>query len=1360
MTAKKKFTSIICIISLILAVTAGILFSVGAQPNNNYVGGDGVRLSNTDVTINAGSSVKSNEYPADAVAISTSEELQKFIKAEEGFDGYYGYLTADITLDWTGTGSQQILAEDRTLDGNGWTLTLADEDGSTVAGYDSADFVDPLGNGADPEVTDSNVLTYAPKRNYGLLVDYNLGTIKNFKFVYNTSVDNCKTIQNYGDGNNTAAMYSNNVGIVCGTNTQMGRIENCDLTVSGKFSFYYNNGKINDVDTRKNRFETAWGAIAGRNGGVITNITAEYGNFTLDLNTVAQNDQQGGPFSRKGTSAKTMAGGIVGRNALSTAIITNILIISKADTTFSPKLQSTAVRAGSSEGSEKAARYGEFGAVVSANSAYSHGVGESAPAQAKVDNIIVNLNVDLNNASHTMGSTVSSNGVVFCGKATNVTVFNDQINTDNCGCEPGNKGAQHEPGYGNVVHTDEHTNIAVGFDSKGNQIITVTPKAPDNKNLMLGEVYFTKYSGRNGNDGLVDSNNYVGVEDNGATYIYNKVEERYSQYNFKISPYQTSSNMYWEVSSYVYNVATISNSGSSEYTYTGEDFLYKQLNYTTLEGGKSGVVNPEGLNARTEEGKAVTSGRLPGEYAFVLAEKEAGLSYVDTQNKVVAFVEEEPFTQYSFNVNLAQITPLDASLIGENWMKVQQDFQFQLAGGIEGAADGYQYEVGGSQPTPVEGLVMQNRIDTTKAGRTYKIELTSGGIVVTEPYTYTVRIDLNAPTAEILHYEHPADRYYTHNKITIAANDKASGVASIIMNSYDGSSTTPDHSHNIMDEGTLNEDGSYTWRFQDTGRKEIVVTDNVGHSSTIEVNVKIDTTVPTITVDSYYFEEVEKPKTDAEGNPILDENNNPVMEIVTERKEYVSGMEIKSAVYFEANATFGESGGEIRYSLDDGHTWETYDGVLTVKREAYVKFLAVSNTYTHPEDDVYPYPNRYPLANNWNNTTVEVKIQLPKVVITLDDIIIENASKVFDGTDVFNGEIKIRDGFVSDNEINGQVNVTSVKYADINAGDEVGLIIEVFCTDDTKIMDNQIIGAKGAIEKKTVDVTIDSKVKIYGVGLPELTYTQNGMIAGFEENISLYVQKPEGYDGSYELLPQTADGEGYVIALAEGTAFSNYVLGNVTEGRLRVTLAPIDRLVYERGQFTGLDLNNIANRNFEIGFIRSNGNYEKLNVTFYSRDYYFDSSTNSFVDNGYTKLVDDITKAGAGFFKVVISLPEYDYAGELLTNKYVMDESITEFMIKVIDSTIFDVEEEETPSEGEDAKVDNGEQPAVDGDAGSSVGTYEDDGTDTDSTDTVIEMPIERKGDYIAMISIFCAVIMAIAFAIGVARAIVKRAKR
>lgn len=1345
MTARKRIISVISIITLVLAITAGIALSAVVGAGNNKYVGENVNLSNTDVTVDAQTSTKSQaEENIIGTPIATAEELQAFIRGTDT----YGYLTSDdIVLDWEGVGSQSIFAAGRVLDGNGHTLTLTESHGGKNAGY-AGDFTDPL------ERRGGDIAKMAKRRNYGMLVDYNLGTIKNIKFIYNSTSPEVHSNDDDGNGGDKT-MYANYVGLVCGTNT--GRIENCDINVSGSFTYKYADASIGDTSSDKNnRFETYWGGIAGRNGGVITNITAVYTDFTLDLQTTASNRVKGafGIVRNEATDAKSIGGGIAGRNdAVTDADITkteisNIIVMGS----IHPMMKSTKMDYMTNYGT----RYGEFANVVNTNSKYSHGIGSNADTQAKVDNIIVDLEVNYDNASQTtMGEYYSRNAVVHCGKATNVTILNvgsDRVvgnqhvdyQTDHCNCgEATNSDSQHSYGYGNVIHTGDHSNVTVGFDENNNQVITVTPK--DKTTSILGELVFTKYSEKGTvsdgslEPGVEDTATYPNVASNGSTYLYNNTAIRHDSYTFTVRPYQALSNKYWEIGAYSYLIANISNVGAAEYTYTGEDYLKSQFSYTTLVGGKTGAVDPEGLNARsTADSGRVTEGRLPGEYNIKLEEKEAGLSYVDKVNQVVAYVEETP-TTHTFMINLATITPLDASLLADNWLASQRDFTFELAGGIEGAADGYEYEVNGSQPTPVSGLVMQNKVDTKADGRTYIVRLTSGGVAVTEDYTYTVKIDLTNPTAEITHYEHPADRYYTHNKITVKAVDNASGVASIVMNSYDGDNLA--HTHDIMSEGTLNADGTYTWQFQDTGRKEIVVTDNVGHSSTIEVNVKIDTTQPTLTVDAYYYVEQK-----VENG--VDNDGNPTYEMRQVKTPYVSGTEITSAVYFEANAEFGESGGEIRYSLDNGATWNVYDDILTVKRPAQVKFRAVSNTYTHPDDDVYPYPDRYPLTDNWGDQTVEVVIQLEQVVVTLDDLVIEGATKTFDGTDVFNGSVSVKEGFISEHNINGEVQITSVKYADVNSG-KVALIIEVFCTDDTKLMVNQTEGASGVIEKKAINITVDDKTKIYGVGLPELTYTQEGMIAGFEESLSLYVQKPDGYTGSYELLPQTADGAGYVIAIAEGTQFNNYVLQGVVEGRLRVTLAPVDRLVYERGQFTGLDLSNIAERNLEVGFIRSNGNYERLDVTFYAYEAKFDNATGEVIGGGYTRKVDDITKVGAGFYKVVLSLPEYDAAGELLTNKYVMDASLSEFMIKIIDSTIFDKDEE---TEGADeAQPVEGEYTAPD--------MYENGSTDTDNTDMTVEPSHTSAKDYVAMISIFCAVAMAMAFAFGIARAIVRRVK-
>ncbi len=1345
MTARKRIISVISIITLVLAITAGITLSAVVGAGNNKYVGENITLSNTDVTVDVQTSTKSQaEENIIGTPIATAEELQAFIRGTDT----YGYLTSDdIVLDWEGVGSQSIFTAGRVLDGNGHTLTLKEADAGKNAGY-AESFRDPL------ERRGGTIADLAKRRNYGMLVDYNLGTIKNIKFVYNSESPEVHSNDDDGNGGDKT-MYANYVGLVCGTNT--GRIENCDLKVSGSFTYKFADAKINDTSDGKNsRFETYWGGIAGRNGGIITNITAHYDDFTLNMQTTAGNRSKGffGNWEDVVTDAKSIGGGIAGRNDAVTdedvtkTEISNIIVVGS----INPKMNSTP----QDKTFTKGKRYGEFANVVNSNSKFSHGIGDKADKQAKVDNIIVDLDVNYDQSSQTtMGEYYSRNAVVHCGKATNVTILNvgsDRVvgnqhvdyQTDHCNCgEATNPDSQHSYGYGNVIHTGDHSNVTVGFDENNNQVITVTPK--DKTTSILGELVFTKYSEKGTvsdgslEPGVEDTATYPNVASNGSTYLYNNTAIRHDSYTFTVRPYQALSNKYWEIGAYSYLIANISNVGAAEYTYTGEDYLKSQFSYTTLVGGKTGAVDPEGLNARsTADGGRVTEGRLPGEYNIKLEEKEAGLSYVDKVNQVVAYVEETP-TTHTFKINLATITPLDASLLADNWLASQRDFTFELAGGIEGAADGYEYEVNGSQPTPVSGLVMQNKVDTKADGRTYIVRLTSGGVAVTEDYTYTVKIDLTNPTAEITHYEHPADRYYTHNKITVKAVDNASGVASIVMNSYDGDNLA--HTHDIMSEGTLNADGTYTWQFQDTGRKEIVVTDNVGHSSTIEVNVKIDTTQPTLTVDAYYYVEQK-----VENG--VDNDGNPTYEMRQVKTPYVSGTEITSAVYFEANAEFGESGGEIRYSLDNGATWNVYDDILTVKRPAQVKFRAVSNTYTHPDDDVYPYPDRYPLTDNWGDQTVEVVIQLEQVVVTLDDLVIEGATKTFDGTDVFNGSVSVKEGFISEHNINGEVQITSVKYADVNSG-KVALIIEVFCTDDTKLMVNQTEGASGVIEKKAINITVDDKTKIYGVGLPELTYTQEGMIAGFEESLSLYVQKPDGYTGSYELLPQTADGAGYVIAIAEGTQFNNYVLQGVVEGRLRVTLAPVDRLVYERGQFTGLDLSNIAERNLEVGFIRSNGNYERLDVTFYAYEAKFDNATGEVIGGGYTRKVDDITKVGAGFYKVVLSLPEYDAAGELLTNKYVMDASLSEFMIKIIDSTIFDKDEE---TEGADeAQPVEGEYTAPD--------MYENGSTDTDNTDMTVEPSHTSAKDYVAMISIFCAVAMAMAFAFGIARAIVRRVK-
>ncbi|MDE6372623.1 MAG: hypothetical protein K2L61_03660, partial [Clostridia bacterium] len=459
-----------------------------------------VRLSNTDVTVIAETSTKSSsspdkvpeDAPDGAVAISTLDELKGFIRGNE----VYGYLTNNIedTLDWEGIGAQTVFSAERTLNGNGYSIKLADTtstktgNNGNTSGY-AEGFVDPL-------ETNSSIAGVAIRRSYGMLVDYNLGTIKNVKFIYNSTSATIKNNDQDGSGGDKT-MYANFVGIVCGTNT--GRIENCDLDVSGAFTYNYENGKIgDDSSNRNNRFDTMWGGIAGRNGGVIKNITAQYTSFTLNLYTKAQNTKTG--TGTKATNAKSCAGGIAGRNVVGTTNeikdteVSNIIILGSG-VKFNVSADGVDPLFADPE------VFREYGAVVCGNSNYSHGVGDKADKQAKVDNIIVDFEVT---GSFTMGTKMSRNAVVFCGKSTNVTILtvSDKVSdnqhvdyqTDHCNCGANNNEGEHETGYGNLIHTGDHSNVTVGFDEQGNQVITVAPK--DKEKAILGEIAFTKYSGK------------------------------------------------------------------------------------------------------------------------------------------------------------------------------------------------------------------------------------------------------------------------------------------------------------------------------------------------------------------------------------------------------------------------------------------------------------------------------------------------------------------------------------------------------------------------------------------------------------------------------------------------------------------------------------------------------------------------------------------------------------------------------------------------------------------------------------------------------------------------------------------------
>ena len=238
MTTKRiSILSLTAVLILVMAVTAGFIFS---SLTGSYVGGE-VRIAKADVmvnnvTVDTSTMTIYNENiaavaPSDAVAIATAEELRDFLNGSAS----YGYLTADLSYDKEAMASARTFAEGRTLNGNGHTLTLT--------------------------ATVSN----ATSENFGLLVDVNEGTLENLKVVYSSNL----TVGNAG-----TVWAQNNVGILTGKNS--GIIRNCDLSVSGSFTYNYNNSQIDAVENKNEVFVTAFGGFAGAHSNLITNILLQY----------------------------------------------------------------------------------------------------------------------------------------------------------------------------------------------------------------------------------------------------------------------------------------------------------------------------------------------------------------------------------------------------------------------------------------------------------------------------------------------------------------------------------------------------------------------------------------------------------------------------------------------------------------------------------------------------------------------------------------------------------------------------------------------------------------------------------------------------------------------------------------------------------------------------------------------------------------------------------------------------------------------------------------------------------------------------------------------------------------------------
>ena len=1019
MTTKRiSILSLTAVLILVMAVTAGFIFS---SLTGSYVGGE-VRIAKADVmvnniTVDTSTMTIYNENiaaaaPSDAVAIATAEELRDFLNGSAS----YGYLTADLSYDKEAMASARTFAEGRTLNGNGHTLTLT--------------------------ATVSN----ATSENFGLLVDVNEGTLENLKVVYSSNL----TVGNAG-----TVWAQNNVGILTGKNS--GIIRNCDLSVSGSFTYNYNNSQIDAVENKNEVFVTAFGGFAGANSNLITNILLQYQGAQIALNTTA------GSATQTRLDAKAVFGGAVGASLDASSECSNVIAVSDASTNVS-------LSASATDGD------GETGVSYREAAAVQANISASPNLAGKVDNVITYWQGNYNSLSN--ATSVSKNAVVNSGSATNVTAVDMSL---------GLYKDQMQTGHVNFITLNNSTaKISV---RDGVQYLQMTPS--DNRVMATQE--FKKYSALN----TEDTASYANLPASGTENIFMQPDKQ-NGFTLELPAYQTSTGNYWSLAYDTYERIKLTLTQDT-FDYTGADYI------STLFLYGSTPITGSNLNLKNGS-KPITQVMLPGTYDIVFGTTTSNVGYVDVENKLIAIDEDQE--DYVITVNYANIASVPAET---DWLPSFR-YNFIINGVEANAADGYVYEVNGSLPKQVEGLIMKSDFDTSSSGRTYKVYLTKDGNRVTNTIEFNVKVDANAPVISDVTFDKPVDVYYNQNFVTLKAFDYASGVASITLNnkamSYD--------EVNGVCEGAVQD-----------GKNVVVATDAAGNQSTYEFEAKIDVVKPVLKYDFYYY--------DANG----------------EKQTYTTiGYKNSYTLYANLlNTVFGNAGGKIYYQYVGEEEWLEYTDVIEFRTSAKVKFKAVSNTLDYGTDAAYEVDSE---------TYLYFNVGLKEIVVTDRDIVIGNKDKTFDGTDNYIGTLAFADNV----EFDTTGLTLKAYYAQTNAGNDIAITVVVLCDKEDVHVINETSVYTGNILKKEIAVTVANAEKVASQENPVFTYTAD-QINGFEEEIILTT------DATVSSLPGTYD-----ILLAE-TEYKNYVVTSFVKGVLTVNKYVIDRMVYDFTTISGLDTSNV-----------------------------------------------------------------------------------------------------------------------------------------------------------------------------------------
>ena len=347
-------------------------------------------------------------------------------------------------------------------------------------------------------------------------------------------------------------------------------------------------------------------------------------------------------------------------------------------------------------------------------------------------------------------------------------------------------------------------------------------------------------------------------------------------------------------------------------------------------------------------------------------------------------------------------------------------------------------------------------------------------------------------------------------------------------------------------------------------------------------------------------------------------------------EEYFSGNVSSTIVSFEATANFGDSNGKIEYRID-GKEWIEYNDIIIISNNAIIEFRATLDT----GDEVL-------LTSEIIVYEVLVLTDI-KLVVTADWFEID--SKVYDGTNEVKGiRLNMKSESVIANFAFIQYIEFSAYYSQIDAGDNVEIIIEVWAKDDADIfIDNRTSGAHGIIQRREVILNLDYAEKTYGDSEIEYHYSVINVIdsidVDFVSNASIYS------------IPEEED---YRFWLAE-SKFGNYSIANFEDlncydkgGQLTIHKAVISQIANTEHDFAHLDTDSVKDLQVKFRDVIDGELFHILDI------FYFSAEENAYMS------VDKIDVEGT--YNIKLAIPKE------LQSRYELDESISEMQISVAQS--------------------------------------------------------------------------------------------